>query len=450
MSYLAAELPIMDNNEGWFGGSGSLEKPFRLGCLIALHIIICCVSLVCLSRFTLSRATHRGIESHLLRRGQLLPSAALVIAAFALVALPFVFVRFSFGYLVGFYLYTMVLGYLWLCFSDSSYNHRLVALSAALSAIAFLFPSLMIVSPIRQVYSLSTRSFEHLLTLILLVAVAAIVLGAIHHFRFVAVADIYDFRDKIELSRMTTYLIGITTGALLPFAFACFIERRQYWRAGLSLLLAGLFYPITLSKLALFIPAWLGFIALLVRIFGTRTSVILSLLLPTLAGVLIFSLDAWPGYFYTVNFRMLAVPSAAMEFYNDYFTDHDLTYFCQIGVLKPLMTCPYAEQLSVVMDRAYHLGNYNASMFATEGIASVGPALAPISMFVCGLVIAFANRLSCGLPPRFILVSGAILPQVLLSVPLTVTLLTHGAALLFLLWYVMPRDFLEQDASQLG
>jgi hypothetical protein len=117
-------------------------------------------------------------------------------------------------------------------------------------------------------------------------------------------------------------------------------------------------------------------------------------------------------------------------------------------VLKQLMTCPYADQLSIIMDRAYHVGNMNASMFATEGIASVGPALAPISMFVCGLVIALANRLSSGLPPRFILVSGAIIPQVLLNVPLTVTLLTHGAALLFLLWYVTPRGMFEKAAGE--
>jgi hypothetical protein len=47
--------------------------------------------------------------------------------------------------------------------------------------------------------------------------------------------------------------------------------------------------------------------------------------------------------------------------------------------------------------------------------------------------IAFA---SAGLPARFVLISGAMLPQILLNVPLTTTLLTHGAAVLFLLWYV--------------
>jgi tellurite resistance protein TehA-like permease len=97
------------------------------------------------------------------------------------------------------------------------------------------------------------------------------------------------------------------------------------------------------------------------------------------------------------------------------------------------------------MRKAYDLGNFNASLFATEGIASVGLLLAPISVMGCGLVITLGNRLSAGLPSRFVLMSGALLPQILLNVPLTVALLTHGLAILFLLWYVMPRTIFEQD-----
>ena len=61
-------------------------------------------------------------------------------------------------------------------------------------------------------------------------------------------------------------------------------------------------------------------------------------------------------------------------------------------------------------------------------------------------MIALGNRLSAGLPPGFILISGAILPQVLLNVPLTTVLLTHGAGPLFLLWYLTPRTIFEQGS----
>ena len=172
------------------------------------------------------------------------------------------------------------------------------------------------------------------------------------------------------------------------------------------------------------------------------------LLAPILAGLAIVILsNTYAAFiFSTVNFRMIAIPSVALDVYNDFFSKHELTDFCQISLLKQIMPCPYQEQLSVVMQRAYGLGNFNASLFATEGIASVGLFFAPVTTFLCGLVIAFGNRLSAGLPPRFILISGAILPQILLNVPLTTALLTHGAGILFLLWYITPRKVFQAAA----
>jgi hypothetical protein len=156
------------------------------------------------------------------------------------------------------------------------------------------------------------------------------------------------------------------------------------------------------------------------------------------------NLGSIPGkYFDIVNIRMIATPSGALDIYNHFFASHPLTWFCQISVLKPLMHCPYGDPLAVVMQNTYELGNLNASLFATEGIASVGPWLAPLTALAAGLVLALGNRASAGLPPRFVLMSAGVLPHVLLNVPLSVAMLTHGTALLFLLWYLMPRSLLE-------
>ncbi len=114
--------------------------------------------------------------------------------------------------------------------------------------------------------------------------------------------------------------------------------------------------------------------------------------------------------------------------------------------LKPFMGCPYRDPLSIVMLHNYPFGgNFNASLFATEGIASVGLLFAPVSALACGLVVALGNRLSAGLPPSFILVSSAILAQIMLNVPLTTVLLSHGAGLLFLLWYITPRSMFQEE-----
>ena len=53
---------------------------------------------------------------------------------------------------------------------------------------------------------------------------------------------------------------------------------------------------------------------------------------------------------------------------------------------------------------------------------------------LCGFVIALGNRVSAGLPPGFVLISAALLPQTFLNVPFTTALLTHGTGFLFLLF----------------
>jgi hypothetical protein len=432
--------------------SASMQPYVRLGpaFLIYFHIVVCCVSLIYVAEFY--------APLHIVMfDGARVYASALNVAFFALASILFTSNRFSFGYVLGFYFYTMILGYLWLVeFSRFQYDHALATVSAFVSAVAFLMPALIITSPIKQRFVLSTRAFDNLLSCILILAATIVAVGAFYNFRFAGVAEIYNFREELAFPVLLRYAMGATSNALLPFAFASFVARGNWWRAAAVLILLLLLYPITLSKLVLFAPVWLLFLALLSRFFEARLSLVLSLFLPLFVGVIlallfkseVLSYEQIRNYFGIVNFRMVAIPSSALDFYNDFFSTHDITYFCQISLLKPFVDCPYSDQLSIVMERAYHVGNINASLFATEGVASVGLILAPFAVLACGLAISFANRLSAGLPSRFILLSGGILPQSFLNVPLTTTLLTSGAALLFLLWYVTPRAIFERDQSK--
>ncbi len=424
-----------------------LGEHYRLIFLNFIHIAICCISLVCVAQIY--------PEYFISYRPSGLFSAVIVTTAFAAISLLFAFAGVSFGYFVGFYFYTMIAGYLWLNrFSEFDYNHPLAGLSAAASAVAFLLPALFVSSPIRQVYTLSLTVLDRLLAFILLLGLVTIALGASYNFRFVSIENIYAFRGELAFPTILKYLIGITSNALLPFAFACFVGRKDLWRAGAVLLLLLLFYPITLTKLALFTPVWLVAIMLLSKYFGFKISVTLSLLVPISIGIVLFVFFTYSTakpYFGLVNFRMIAIPSLAMEYYNYFFSTHPLTYFCQISLLKPFVPCPYQQQLADVILNFFGIGGqFNASLFATEGIASLGTLFAPVAAFVSGLVIALGNRLSAGLPPHFILVSGAVLPQALLNVPLTTVLLTHGAGIIFLLWYITPRNLFKVEKTNLN
>lgn len=422
----------------------------KLGGLIFFHIVVCCVSLIRLADYKYPIAFD-PTTFHIFFHPELLHIALLAVGSFAILSLLFTFARFSFGYFVGFYFYSVVLSYLWLnCFTDLNYDHRLGGLSAAASAVAFLLPALFISAPVRQRCLLTATQFDRLLVAILLFGVAVVAFSAAYNFRLVAVVDIYEFRDKLVSPVILNYLVGIASSALLPFAFAGFVTRRAYWRAGAVLVLLLCLYPSTLSKVALFTPFYLVGILVLSRMFEARTAVVVSLLGPILAGlVLVYLFEAKAAlYLSFVNHRLIAVPATAIDVYTDFFSRNDLTYFCQISFSKYFMSCPYQEPLSILMERTYKLGNFNASLLATEGIASVGLLFAPIAVFACGLVIALGNRASAGLPAGFILVSGAVIVQVLLNVPLTTTLLTHGAAVLFLLWYLTPRTMFEPDLSK--
>jgi hypothetical protein len=414
-----------------------------LGSLIIFFMIVCCLSFALAARdYDMAYIFYDPARLHY---------AVGTAAAFATIVPLFVFARFSFGYFVGFYFYAMVLGFLWLnCFSPFNYDHRIAGASAAVAALAFLLPALFITSPVKRFFTLSDTAMQRLLISILLFAAAIAIVGASYNFRLISVDYIYGYREQLYFPTIVNYATAATMSVLLPYAFASFLLRKQLWWAGAALLIAISFYPITLSKVALFTPAWLVMLAILAKISEARTATILSLLLPILVGTVLFVWfhETSARYFNIVNFRMLIAPSSAMDFYNEYFTRHGVTHFCQIWILRPMVPCSLTVQLSVEMANNYGLGNMNASLFATEGIASVGVLFAPVSALVCGLIISIGNRLSAGLPAGFVMISSAILPQILLNVPLATTLLTHGAALLFLLWYITPRAIFEGAASK--
>src|ERR1700676_2985244 len=152
--------------------------PIVLAFLIFLQTVVCCISLIYTSYF------HDNF--HIYYEPASLYGAAAVVATFALAASLFVFVSFSFGYFVAYYFYTMVVGFLWMnYFTDLNYNHQQAGLSAAVSAIAFFLPALIITSPVRQTYAMSRRVFERLLVFILVLAGITIVIGATYNFRII-------------------------------------------------------------------------------------------------------------------------------------------------------------------------------------------------------------------------------------------------------------------------
>ena len=64
------------------------------------------------------------------------------------------------------------------------------------------------------------------------------------------------------------------------------------------------------------------------------------------------------------------------------------------------------------------------------------------------LTLIGLNGASARLPDRFVLISASVVPQLLLNVPLSTTLLSNGLGLLVLLWYVTPRSYFDNIAIE--
>jgi len=410
-------------------------------CVLAISLAcmaVCCMSLVVASEryaiFDISYDTSR------------VWSAIAAVAAVGLVlSIVFASAEFSFGYLVAFYLSVPVVGFVWLSyFTSFPYDHRAARWSAILSAISFVIPATML-RPRATLLQLDPAIFRRVPDALLLLSILVLLSALPYGFKFASLETASAARNSLVQPRILVYAIGLTTGALLPFSFGYYWITHA-WLKGLStLLLLAAFYTVTLSKLVLLSPLFMLFMLglyLLAMVADLRLVAMLGLLLPALIGIASLGLlQNYPAAVFTLfNFRMLSIPASALDHYNDFFSTHPTTGFCQIMLIKSVLGCVYEQPLSIVMANSYGLGNFNASLFATEGIASVGIRFSPISAFLCGLIIALGNAASSRLPSEFILASSVSLIVSLMNVPLSTAMLTNGGGVLFLLWAIFPRS----------
>ena len=377
----------------------------------------------------------------------------------------FLLPRFNFGFFVGISFYGTIAGFVWITyFSLSSYDHARARWSAVASLLLFLLPLLFQNAWLLRSFTLSPRAMNRLVILLLCFAAAVLAWNCYYGVAFVGVEEADQLRSAFVRPAVLRYLTGSVVGAVLPFAFAYFAWRRRYALAAVAIFLVVSFYPALLNKTVLLAVVWLPLLFFLFRAFEPKRATVLALLIPLATGLMLYGLllygllppDSLPGhltrymygYMYGyANVRMFAFPSIAMDRYSDFFANHELTYFCQVSIVRVIKGCPYAYQLGAEMEAHYHLGNLNASLFATEGIASVGPIWAPLSALLCGLIISVGNSVSVRLPPPLIAASAGLVLQALLNIPLSASFLSNGFLVLLLLWLVTPRPLPDAAIS---
>lgn len=363
------------------------------------------------------------------------------ITSLGLVLPLFFMASFSFGYLVAFFLFSMTLGFIWLSFfSEFAYSHDLARWIIATAFLSAIIPLLFIN---RLKTPLPTAPvIPNLNSFILIVCLGILILDASYGLQL---GDPYGaLRNAVTRPRLLNYLTSIAIGTAIPFLFASYATERKWWPAAGVLLLALCFYPVVLNKTVLLLPLWLPFIFLLYSRCDGRIATILSLLIPlgftTTASLFLIPRSSELQIYLlgTVNLRLIAVPSLALDQYIDFFSQNPKTKFCQISIVRYFFGCLYSE-LGPMIGEVYKDGNFNASFLASEGIASVGLLWTPISAFFCGVVLSIGTLVSRHLDSRFVAVSSSLAIQAIMNVPLTTAFLSNGLALLFLLWWLTPN-----------
>jgi hypothetical protein len=350
--------------------------------------------------------------------------------------------RFSFGYILSFWLYSAVVGFVWLSFfSEFDYPHTMARWSMVAALAAALAPLMFLNVPLPRLTI--SKAIWHRLTIIFLIASLS-VLAADAAYGVAFASPYSDDRNLVTRPTALNYLTGITIGAVLPYLFAYFASRKRWALAIGSLAIALFYYPIVVNKTALLLPLWLPFLFWLFGRSEPRIATVLSLLIPLAIGLLDLTsyflfLNNNYYLFSLINLRLIAVPSLALDHYADFFARHDITHFCQMTIVRKLFGCAY-DELGPTMASVYHDGNFNASFLATEGIASVGLTLAPLSALVCGFVLSLGSSAARHLSPRFIAVSSGIAVQALMNIPLTTAMISNGIFVLFLLWWMTPKE----------
>ncbi|QFI75618.1 hypothetical protein [Bradyrhizobium betae] len=160
--------------------------------LLAVHAICCCISFVIVLQLY-------GYLHLFTWSSSRIYEAALLSLAIAPFAIAMIFAKFSFGYLLSFYLYTVALGYFWLTpFSQLDYDHRFPVISVIASTAAFLAPMLFLKWPIKTKPASSIRSLRWLIAAIIVAALAIIATGFLYNFKLIWLSDIYQFRDELK------------------------------------------------------------------------------------------------------------------------------------------------------------------------------------------------------------------------------------------------------------
>ena len=300
--------------------------------------------------------------------------------------------------------------------------------------------------------------------LVLLLATGIAVTAMTNHLSLQTLGAAHAARKFVTLSGLGAYL---TSGYITSFGgilVGMAVVARKYALLVACVVGYVVCYALIAEREAALMPFWIFYILVIQR-WVCRDSVskyLACVMAPFTVGVL-FALVAGTDHrlsvlfyvFSLANYRLFSVPAIGFNVYYNFFELHPLTHWSNIGLVSKFIADPYGYDLPLVMQNAYHLGNYNASFLQTDAVAAAGVLSIPFVCIFFGFILVCINSGMRGLKLTILAVCSAGASIVLQNTGLGPSLLTGGIALMSVLMALIPRvdpwvDSSRRDAEAAG
>lgn len=294
------------------------------------------------------------------------------------------------------------------------------------------------------------RLLDQAIGTLALVSTGLLLVSNLEHMRLVSFEDVYDLRFEsaaVPQSAASAYLISWLSYCFISYLYARGLVHRKWTYIAAGLAASLVLYMSTGAKTAvLLLPVTMGLNWLwrsgrdfLSRLLGTMVVaiVVVVLVLPD-SGVWM-----WAKSIFLV--RVLGTAGWTASKYLEHFGAEGFTYYSHIGPINALTHAyPFGElSLGQMIGLAYSgsvEANFNASFWASDGFAALGPmGVLVITPFVAG-VLYVTNRVTSRLDARFTVLWMGGFFMALLNVPLSTALLSGGGLIIFVLaWWLSRR-----------
>jgi hypothetical protein len=313
----------------------------------------------------------------------------------------------------------------------------------------FILCSLCSLSVTTRTAQFTDAGYKRLLTIVF--AIVGLLLAYVvmtNHVQLVSLEGAHAAQADVTVKGLEGYILPAYICSFGGLIIAAAVAYRRYILIPLAVAGFLICYVTIEERTGAIMPFWIAFVFFSQK-YLFRDSVaryLLCVMAPYLVlaaiAILLGTVDR-QSIFYAVfmlaDYRAYAIPAIAFNVYYNFFNFAPHTYWTHITLVSKFMPSPYDQPLSVVMENAYNMGNYNASFLETDGIAAAGMATLPWVCATFGIVLVAVNSCTRRLSVKMLALTMAGPAIQLMDVGLGPGFLTNGIGLLCIILLLAPR-----------